>query len=89
VVECRLLIIVLYIEDLILIGDEKLIKSYKEDFTRYFEMKYLGLIHYLLCMEAWKRCEELFVSQGMYANKILKKFHMESKKCMEIPLASN
>ena len=32
---------------------------------------------------------ELFVSQGNYANKILKKFHIESGKPMETPLSWN
>ena len=52
-------------------------------------MKDLGLMHYFLCMEVWKGDEELFVSQGKYSNKILKKFHMERSKPMETPLASN
>ena len=38
VFEGKLLIIVLYIDDLILVGDGKLIKSCKEDLTREFEM---------------------------------------------------
>jgi len=29
------------------------------------------------------------VSQGKYANEILRRFHMESKKPMEIPLECN
>ena len=42
VVEGKLLIIVLYVDDLILTGDEKLIKYFKEDLAREFEMKDLG-----------------------------------------------
>lgn len=73
-VEGKLLIIVLYVNDLILTGDEKLIKYCKEDIAREFEMKDLGLMHYFLGMEVLQVDEELFVSQGKYANKILKKF---------------
>ena len=51
VVEGKLLIIVLYVDDLILIGDENLIKSYKDDFAREFEMKHMSLMHYFLGME--------------------------------------
>ena len=80
VVEGKLLIIVLYVGDLIIIGDEKLINFYKEDLEREFEMKYMGLLHYFLGLEIWKREGELFVSQGKYANEILKKFHMERNK---------
>jgi hypothetical protein len=32
---------------------------------------------------------ELFVSQGKYANEILRRFHMEKCKPMETPLAGN
>jgi len=76
-VEGKLLIIVLYVDDLILIDDAKLIKYCKEDIARELEMKDLGLMHYFLDMEVWQGDEELFVSKGKYANEILKKFHME------------
>eukprot|EP00253_Pinus_taeda_P017758 PITA_17758 len=91
VVEGKLLIIVivLYVDDLILIADEKLIKSCKENFAREFEVKDLGLRHYFLGMEVWQGDGKLFVSQGKYANEILKKFHIESSKPMETPLARN
>jgi hypothetical protein len=89
VVEGKLLIIVLYVDDLILTGDEKLIRSCKEDLAREFEMKDMGLMHYFLGLEVWQGDGELFVSQGKYANEILKKFHMESSKPMETPLAGN
>eukprot|EP00253_Pinus_taeda_P020200 PITA_20200 len=70
-------------------GNEKLIKSCKEELVREFKMKDLGLMHYFLGMQVWQGDEELFVSQGKYANEILKKFHMERNKPMETPLAGN
>jgi len=85
----KLLIIVLYVNDLILACDEKLIKSYKVDLAREFEMKDLGIMHYFLHMEVWQGYGELFFSHGKYANEILKKFHMERNKPMETPLARN
>eukprot|EP00253_Pinus_taeda_P003225 PITA_03225 len=78
VVEGNLLIIVLYVVDLILTSDEKLIKSCKEDLVREFEMKDMGLMHYFIGMEVWRGNGELFVSQGKYANEILRRFHMDS-----------
>eukprot|EP00253_Pinus_taeda_P033137 PITA_33137 len=89
VVEGKLLIIVLYVDDLILTGDEKIIKSCKEDLVREFEMKDMGLMHYFLGMEVCERDGELFVSQGNHDNEILRRFHMESSKTMETPLAGN
>ena len=52
-------------------------------------MKDLGHMHYFMGMEVWQGDGELFVSQGKYANEILKRFQMESSKPMETPLAGN
>jgi len=62
VVEGKLFIIFLYVDDLILIGGDNLIKSWKEYLAREFKMKDLGLMHYFLGMEVWQGDEELFVS---------------------------
>jgi len=62
VVEGKLLIIVLYVDDFILTGDELLILSCKEDLARKFEMKDLGLLHYFLGLEIWQCNDGLFVS---------------------------
>eukprot|EP00253_Pinus_taeda_P009795 PITA_09795 len=40
-------------------------------------------------MEVWQKDVEVFVSQGKYANEILRRFHMEKCKTMQTPLASN
>jgi hypothetical protein len=53
VVEGKILIIVIYVDDLILIGDEHLIHSCKEDLAKEFKMKDLGLLHYFLGLEIW------------------------------------
>ena len=62
VVEGKTLIIVLYVDDLILMGDEQMIHSHKADLAKEFEMKDLGLLHYFLGLEIWQREGELFVS---------------------------
>jgi len=63
--------------------------SCKEDLEREFEMKDMGFMHYFLGMEVWQKDGELFVSQGEYANEILRRFHMEKCKPMHIALAGN
>ena len=88
-VEGNLFIIVLYVYDFILTGDEQLIRSCKEDLAREFEMKDMGLMHYFLKSEVWKGDGEIFVSQGKYANEILQRFCMESFKPMDTPLVTN
>ena len=50
-VKAKKLNIVLYVDDLILIGDDQSIMSCKEDLTRKFAMKDMGLMHYFLSME--------------------------------------
>jgi len=89
VVKGKLVIIILYVDDLILTGDDYFIVSCKEDLVREFEMKDMGLMHYFLGMEVWQKDGELFVSQGKYANEILRRFHMEQCKPMQTPLAGN
>jgi hypothetical protein len=89
VVDGKLLIIVFYVDDLILTGDEQLIHSCKEDLAKEFEMKDLGLLHYFLGLEIWQQDGELFVSQGKYAREILGNFHMEGCKSMDTPLLGN
>jgi len=71
VVEGKMLIIVLYVDDLILTGNDQLIKSFKEYLARDFEMKDVGLMHYFLGMEVWQGVAELFVSQGKYSKRYL------------------
>eukprot|EP00253_Pinus_taeda_P019764 PITA_19764 len=67
-------------------GDELLILSCKEDLAREFEMKDLGLLHYLLGLEIWQRSDGLFVSQGKYVREILEKFNMHGCKPVDTPL---
>ena len=47
------LILVLYVEDLFLTGDERLIRNCKSNLAVDFEMKDLGLMHYFLGLEVW------------------------------------
>jgi len=54
VVVGRPLILVLYVDELFLTGDEDMIVKCKRELTREFEMKDLGLIHYFLGLEVWQ-----------------------------------
>ena len=49
------LILVLYVDDLFLTENEKLILWCKKKLFFEFEMKYLGLMHYFFGLEVWKR----------------------------------
>ena len=46
-------ILVLYVNDLFVTGEEHLIAWCKRDLTYEFKMKDLGLMHYFLGLEVW------------------------------------
>ena len=80
--------LVLYVDDLFLTGDERLIGDCKSNLAVEFEMKDLGLMHYFLGLEVWQRDGCFFIEQGKYAVEILKRFRMEDCNPMAIPLIS-
>ena len=52
-------------------------------------MKDIGLMHYFLGLEVWKRREGIFFNQGKYAVEILKRFDMLDCKSMTTPMDTN
>jgi hypothetical protein len=78
--EC--LILFLYVDELFLTDSESLIVECKRALASEFEMKGLGMMHYFLGLELWKRTDEIFPSQGKYIVEILKKFGMTDYKSM-------
>jgi hypothetical protein len=80
------LILLLYVDDLFLTGEEKLITECKKRLASEFEMKDLGLMHYFLGLEVWQSPERIFLNQGKYAVEILKRFDMLECKSMNTPM---
>jgi hypothetical protein len=74
----ELVILLLYVDDLLLTREEKLVAE--------FEMKYLGLMHYLLGLEVWQSPERIFLNQGKYVVEILKRFDMLECNSMNTPM---
>ena len=70
------LILVLYVDDLFLTGADPLIQRCEGELASEFEMKDLGLMHYILGLEVWQRPGEIFLSQGKYVVKLLERFGM-------------
>jgi hypothetical protein len=83
------LILVLYVDDLFLTRDEKLIVGCKRELTSEFEMKDLGLMHYFLGLEVWQRPNEIFLSKGKYIVEILQRFGIMDCKSMATPMVTN
>jgi hypothetical protein len=79
-------ILLLYVDDLFLIGDENIITKCKKRLALEFEMKYLGLMHYLLGLEVWQSPKRIFLNQGKYEVRILKRFNMLECKSMNTPM---
>ena len=48
-------ILLLYVDDLFLTGEEKLILDSKSKITTKFKMKDLGMMHYFLGLEVWQK----------------------------------
>ena len=66
VIENEPIILLLYVDDLFLTGNEKQIMESKKKLAKEFEMKDLGLMHYFLGLEVWKNSEGIFLNQGKY-----------------------
>jgi hypothetical protein len=64
-------ILVLYVDDLFLTGEENLIAQTKRELLAEFEMKDLGLMHYFLGLEVWQKLSEIFLSQSKYVVDVL------------------
>jgi hypothetical protein len=82
----ELVILLLYLNDLFLTGEEKFIVECKQRLVAKFEMKDLGLMHYFLGLEVWQSPERIFLNQGMYTVEILKRFDMLECKSMNTPM---
>ena len=76
------IILVLYVDDLFITGEERLIARCKTGLASEFEMKDIALMHYFLGMEVWQEDGHFFLGQGKYASDILKRFQMEECKAM-------
>ena len=52
----------LYVDDLFLTGEEKLILDSKRKLVAQFEMKDLRMMHYFLGLEVWQKPGEIVLS---------------------------
>jgi hypothetical protein len=78
-------ILLLYVDDLFLTREEKLITECKKTLASEFEMKDLGLMHYFLGLEVWQSPKRIFPNQGNYVVEILRRFDILECKSMNTP----
>ena len=81
--------LLLYVDDLFLTGEEKLILDSKRKIVVEFEMKDLGMMHYFLGLEVRQKPGEIVLSQGKYVVEILKRFGMMDCKSMTMSMMTN
>ena len=55
-------ILLLYVDGLLLTGNEKQIVECKKKLAEEFDMKYLGLMHYFLGLEVWQSPKGIFLN---------------------------
>ena len=82
-------ILLLYVDDLFVTGEDGLIDDAKMMLAIEFEMKDLGMMQYFLGMEVWLSADGISLGQRKYAVEILKRFEMMDSKAMTTPMASN
>ena len=78
-------ILLLYVDDLFVIGEDGLIDNTKRKLVAKFEMKYLGMMHYFLGMEVWQSTDGVLLGQGKYTVEILNRFGMMECKTIATP----
>ena len=61
-----LMILLLYVDEFLLIGEYKPINECNKKLAAEFEMKDLGMMHYSLGLEVWLSPNEIFLNQGKY-----------------------
>ena len=59
-------ILLLYVDDLFLTGNEELITYARRRIYTTCEMKYIGMMHYFLGMEMWQSLDGIFLRKGNY-----------------------
>jgi hypothetical protein len=67
------LILLLYVDDLFLTRDEKLITKSKRNLAKILEMKYLGMMDYFIGIGVWQRPSDIFLNQRKYVVEIIKR----------------
>ena len=82
------MILLLYVDDLFVTGEDGLIADTKRNLATEFKMKHLGMMHYFLGMEVWHNADGIFLGQGKYEVEILKRFGMMDYKDMTTSMAS-
>lgn len=75
----------LYVDDLLITGDLKLVLYLKTLLAKQFDMKDLGLVKHILGIEVIRTPEAIYLSQSHYIKTVLEKFGMTDCKPLATP----
>nr|XP_027086538.1 uncharacterized protein LOC113708274 [Coffea arabica] len=82
----KLLIVCLYVDDLIFIGNcDTMFGEFKKSVMNEFEMSDLGWMHYFLGIEVMQSDDGIFLSQKKYVGEILNRFQMKDCNSVSTP----
>ena len=85
--DAGLLVIVIYVDDLIITGDDKVqIANVKKVLGAEFDMKDLGELMYFLGIEVIRTSQGIWLLQRKYVLDMLQKYGMTTCKPMSTPL---
>jgi Reverse transcriptase (RNA-dependent DNA polymerase)/gag-polypeptide of LTR copia-type len=80
------LIVMVYVDDLLLIGQIDSVEAFKRRISTVFRSKDLGRIRYLLGIEV-RHCDSgIYIGQAAYAQRLLTRFRMENANPRRTPL---
>jgi hypothetical protein len=80
-----IVLVALYVDDLVITGNEQLVRKTKNYLNKQFEMKDLGDIKYILGILVERDQEGLYLSQSRYIEKVLERFNMSDCKKIATP----
>ncbi|GLU01768.1 hypothetical protein SLE2022_190540 [Rubroshorea leprosula] len=82
-----LIIVSIYVDDLLVTGScEAMVRNFKADMMKMFEMNDLGKMSYFLTIEVQQSSQGVFICQRKYATQILNKFAMSNCKAVSTPI---
>ena len=88
----HILFLILYVDDILLMGNDKsLMEQTKKSLKIIFSMKDMGEAQYILGIKIYRdRSRKLIgLSQKLYIDKILERFHMENSKKGNVPMSGS
>ncbi|RVW47997.1 Retrovirus-related Pol polyprotein from transposon RE1 [Vitis vinifera] len=85
--EGKVLIVSLYVDDLIFIGnDELMFAEFKYSMKHEFDMTDLGKMRYFLGLEVLQKSDGIFISKKKYALEVLNRFGMDKSNSVFNPI---